>query len=94
MMKPERFLIASGNSEEEGPKYILHTEFPKALIQIVHTGINADEEGKTYSYMLQNEVQPRYLKFTVVQHYEQGEDYSKLMDEAWEWLNDKDVLAA
>ncbi len=93
-MKPERFLIASGNSEEEGPKYILHTEFPKALIQIVHTSTNADDEGKTYSYMLQNEVQPRYLKFTVVQSYEQGEDYSKVIDEAWRWLNESDALAA
>lgn len=93
-MKPERFLIASGNSEEEGPKYILHTEFPKALIQIVHTANNADDEGKTYSYMLQNEVQPRYLKFTIVQHYEQDEDYSKVIDEAWHWLQASDVLAA
>lgn len=81
------------NGEDEMPKYILHTEFPKALIEIEHTSYN-DDEGKTYSYLLQNEVQPRYLKFTIVQPYETNGDYSKLIDEAWLWLKDSDALAA
>jgi hypothetical protein len=90
-MKPERFLLASTNGEDERPTYILHTQFPKALIQIVHTSSD-DDEGKVYSYMLQNEVQPRYLKF-VVEPYEQG-DYTQLLDEAWQWLNKSEALAA
>jgi hypothetical protein len=90
-MKPERFLLASTNGEHERPTYILHTQFPKALIQIVHTSAN-DGEGKLYSYMLQNEVQPRYLKF-VVQPYDKG-DYTNMLDEAWLWLNETEALAA
>jgi len=90
-MNPERFLLASTNPEEEKPTYILHTQFPKALIKIVHTNAN-DDEGKVYSYMLQNEVQPRYLKF-IVQPYDKG-DFTRMLDEAWQWLNETDMLAA
>lgn len=89
-MKPERFLLAS-TDEGEKPTYILHTRFPKALIQIVHTNY-ADNAGKVYSYMLQNEVQPRYLKF-IVQPYDKA-DYTNILDEAWRWLNQTALLVA
>lgn len=90
-MKPERFLLASTKSEDERPTYILHTQYPKALIQIVHTSSD-DHDGQIYSYMLQNEVQPRYLKF-IIQPYDKG-DYTQMMEEVWRWMNENDVLLA
>jgi|GEM_PF-5084720 len=90
-MKPERFLLASTNCEDEMPTYILHTQYPKALIQIVHTNSD-DQDGKVYSYRLQNEVQPRYLKF-IIQPYDNG-DYADMLEEVWRWINDNDVLLA
>ncbi|MFN8300230.1 MAG: hypothetical protein U0T75_14095 [Chitinophagales bacterium] len=93
-MEIDRFLLSSANGEEEGPQYILHTQTPKALIQVVPCATVNGKSGQTYSYQLQNEVEPRYLTFRVVQVYEPVSDYRHILDEAWNWLYNSGALLA
>lgn len=93
-MELERFLLSTPNGEEEGPQYILHTQSPKALIKIMPCAAVNGKNGKTYSYQLQNEVEPRYLTFSLVQLYEPVSDYRHILDDAWHWLYNSGLLLA
>ena len=92
--EPGRFLLAQASVDEEVPQYILHTQSPKVLLQLVSVSNPQLNAGKVYSYMAQNEVEPRHFTLQVVQMYEPANDCSTLLDEAWQWLNTHDVLAA
>jgi len=91
-MKPERFLLANSN-ESDDVKYIIHTEAPKALIQVNDSDHSNYELSKTYCCTLQNEVQPRYFTFVIAQEYDFAVDWDEVLDEAWNW-HKTNVLAA
>ncbi len=93
-MELDRFLLSSPNGQEEGPQYILHTQSPKALIQVIPCATVNGKNGRTYCYQLQNEVEPRYLTFSLIQVYEPASDYKHILDEAWQWLYHSGVLLA
>lgn len=92
-MKPDRFLLAQVPDEERETQYILHTQFPQALIEVSDSTKGESVISKTYSYQLQNEVQPRHYTLRVTRIYEAANDWDCLLDEAWQW-HLKNIIAA
>jgi hypothetical protein len=92
-MELRRFLLALTNKESEDRQYILHTQYPRALIEVTDNGKKEYVISKTYSYLLQNEVEPRQYTLKIAQAYEPANDWDNVLDEAWQW-HLSNVLAA
>lgn len=84
-MKLSKFLLASTNKDENDSQYILHTHHPLALIEVSEQGSADNENSKTYSYRLQNEVLPRRFTLRLARIYERTKNWNTILDEAWRW---------